>query len=563
MQKQTSKNKARFLMDIEYFEELHACLSRVESIPADHPDDQGAYIMIAMWAMSLDTRLPRVLYNDFEGTLKTKQERTLEKALEAVAANHDVYILLWDGAGVRNFTGYKEREKAEKVVKWASAARRTRSLRLHAKREVYESYDTTLFSSIGTSNHQKMVIFRWSKQHYYALIGGFNLGTEYQSVQDHGKDAGSYWHDTAVGIDGPAALVASNEWIRRWNKVTPETDKEYSQWLDRTLEPLPDDHMSASAYRASFDKRPADADITIATTNTEQQVAQRDIQSLMCRHIADASNYIYMENYALTDPTLVDALCRKLAQDRSVRVAVLVNHPRSELFWAHQDWARLMFPVYVKLTCARGAEIRFSKVSNNASDLYRLESVGAQTIDTSIVRSSLDTMINSGAITWTTPASDMPVTWRALIDDIESITPRGDPIMFGARTCYSHKPSKGATFRRWPYPHSKLALFDDRVAVVGSANWTVRSMEYDGEIAAFISGGNNARDIRDALLSHWWPNEQVRSVDDWVNLAKKAADKVVKDGEMVIEPLKAEHFARPGEIGFWKTAQIDTMYRWY
>jgi phosphatidylserine/phosphatidylglycerophosphate/cardiolipin synthase-like enzyme len=62
--------------------------------------------------------------------------------------------------------------------------------------------------------------------------------------------------------------------------------------------------------------------------------------------------------------------------------------------------------------------------------------------------------------------------------------------MYGPRTTTAFN---GAP--QWPYPHSKLALFDDRYALVGSSNWTYRSMEYDGEITTMIDDGDKVAQI--------------------------------------------------------------------
>jgi phosphatidylserine/phosphatidylglycerophosphate/cardiolipin synthase-like enzyme len=56
---------------------------------------------------------------------------------------------------------------------------------------------------------------------------------------------------------------------------------------------------------------------------------------------------------------------------------------------------------------------------------------------------------------------------------------------------------------RGVYIHSKLALFDDQVAIVGSGNFNGRSMMYDGEMSVQISDPTTVAGIRSALFTHW------------------------------------------------------------
>lgn len=88
--------------------------------------------------------------------------------------------------------------------------------------------------------------------------------------------------------------------------------------------------------------------------------------------------------------------------------------------------------------------------------------------------------------------------------------------------------------------HSKLCIIDGSILIVGSSNWTCRSMNYDGELAAFIeSCGNLPSTALQRLLGHYQsftkpsvtiPNLYDRAsqnIDDWV------AETLPKGGKFV------------------------------
>src|SRR5262249_52484718 len=53
------------------------------------------------------------------------------------------------------------------------------------------------------------------------------------------------------------------------------------------------------------------------------------------------------------------------------------------------------------------------------------------------------------------------------------------------------------------YVHSKLALIDDAIAFVGSANFTTRSMLYDGELSLQLNDAATVTAIRNRVFPHW------------------------------------------------------------
>ena len=92
---------------------------------------------------------------------------------------------------------------------------------------------------------------------------------------------------------------------------------------------------------------------------------------------------------------------------------------------------------------------------------------------------------------WTTKGGKTSWVYLSKIKTIES------------RTFCMYAPLLAGTQGQSPYVHSKIALIDDKVAFVGSSNWTYRSMQYDGEISALIENKLEVVDIRTELLKHW------------------------------------------------------------
>jgi phosphatidylserine/phosphatidylglycerophosphate/cardiolipin synthase-like enzyme len=93
-----------------------------------------------------------------------------------------------------------------------------------------------------------------------------------------------------------------------------------------------------------------------------------------------------------------------------------------------------------------------------------------------------------------------------------SITPAAQPsLLFGSPARYfaTPPPDSGKALPnqrpnfRGVYVHSKLALFDDKVAMIGSANFARRSMLQDGELSAFVTDQATVAGIRQQLFAHW------------------------------------------------------------
>lgn len=535
MQSLTENNETLFLLDEEFFQQVHQQLSRIErSEPAD-----DTYVAIAMWSCDLETPLPKVEVPGGED----QEARKLEEVLSALGdKGHKVKIVLWAGSSVSGVTGNKERLKALKAQKWAAS---NPNIRVYL-----EPYKSSMslgisFFGWGASNHQKMVICSHQGK-LEAIIGGFNLGGEYSSKANHSL-AGQYWHDTAVVLKGPAAADVHNEWVRRWSKQGT------GQGVVANVKP-------------STQKSKAKQKITIATTNSEFSARQNDIRQLMVDHIKAARTSIYIENYAFTDPALLEALWSKLATS-NIPVVVLINHPQNELFEANTTWSYYHYYAYVHLSLARATEVVVDSPTNLDALPHPLPSSGEWTLVPGKGRGKVTFLEpQDSELSWTDDEGDM---WSCHFSQIRSIT--APPILYGVRSSNTRTNSKtNKTYRCWPYPHSKMAIFDDKVAVIGSSNWTYRSMEYDGEIAAFIDCGTAVPALRKRLLSHWWLDGVgnkglVDSVPSWIAQAPKNEANIGKTPltqplpRCYVMPLHFDDFLHPDEAARLPGTRLTSM----
>ncbi|MEL6536030.1 MAG: phosphatidylserine/phosphatidylglycerophosphate/cardiolipin synthase family protein [Bacteroidota bacterium] len=493
MRKISTDNKVKFLLDNEFIKEVHEQLIKVE---VSTPDEE-TFVSIGMWSADLETKLPPV---------GNQPERTLKAALYSLnQKKHHVRIILWAGSTISGITGNKERQKALKFQNWAkdkayvsvylepykSALSTENGLNIGSlvglglnwmgMSDFFSTVSAAAVTALargnsalglGASTHQKIIICS-KKGKLCSIIGGFNLGNEYSCEPNHSRD-GQYWHDTAVSLTGQAAAGVYYEWVRRWKK----------QGVNFVV----DDKTTLSQGV------PGKSNIILASTNSEKVNRENDIRNLMVEQIRNARESIYIENYAFTDPALVEALTHRLEQG-NIQVIVMINHPKSELFEANTTWSYFQAGIHQKLKEANG----------------------------------------------------------------------GQGVMYAARTAYTRTSSRGVTYKCWPYPHSKLAIFDNTTLVVGSANWTYRSMEYDGEISAFITDEELVPQISQKLLSHWWQTKDGNGPDDidvaeWIRVAKPSDTNKRDPLGCRIEQLVDEDFEDWKKLSKTKQATLSVIW---
>ena len=79
------------------------------------------------------------------------------------------------------------------------------------------------------------------------------------------------------------------------------------------------------------------------------------------------------------------------------------------------------------------------------------------------------------------------------------------------------------------YVHAKVCIFDDRLAIISSANLNGRSMRWDTEAGIALSVPSQVRGVHRRLLSHWLEGAEIKadpldlSIDDWRRIARENA----------------------------------------
>ncbi|WP_430472743.1 phospholipase D-like domain-containing protein [Thalassospira lucentensis] len=461
MQVTRANSNAQFLLDGNaYFARLHQSLDGVIAAGAG----ANRFVRMAFWQIAPDAFLPG--YGGGAGAL-------LVDKLEAIARlSIRVEIIAWAGAQVLN-NFVPEMKSGWQTRAWVQEVnRRNNALGGYRPIEIYmESYGRRTF---GMSTHQKIVVLSTGPLKE-AYVGGMNMAHKYLSSDIH--DPENWWHDAAVRVTGQIVDDIEGEWVRRWNKQT-------------TL-PAP----AATIGVAAPD--PANLTITMMTTNSEAIPAERDIRAGLQARIGAAANYVYLENYALTDPSIVEDLAA--FKQGGGTVIPVVNHPANKTMDGFEGFSYLMYYTYVELALADlnafDAADSWRGRAGPLTNYPAANVVGAHVDKAGYNPANMATLNPATAyrVTFNTAAGVPTQIGLRYIWDIAA----NNDVMFAPKTYRHNEPTK------WTYPHSKLAIIDDQYVMVGTSNWTYRSMQYDGEITLEIDDAAFAQGVRAQLFTHW------------------------------------------------------------
>lgn len=477
----STRNEAVFLLDgSNFFSAVDAALKEV--LLSD--PDPLTYVRMAFWMAQHD--MPMV---DPVAAAGRTAGNMLEDRLQALAiVGHPSEIILYRPSdaelyGESKFAGgglgtdlFQVNERTHKFLdQWTV----TGDPQAGTVRVFLEKVDRYV---PGASNHQKLVICSIAGQRK-VFLGGFNLLADYWDTPAH--DYASTWHDTGVRLRGPATDAVEAEWMRRWAKSgLPATP-------NRTVQAnYPD--VGGQTVK-----------VTIATTNAEGWFREPDIQSELTRLIGTARTYAYFENYGFTDPTLVDALRARLAGDAPPAVLVNLAWPKPPMgfnpvapydYLDYISWSKLALQDCTSADLPDPAHHgTIVNVPRAEALVWRIrESDNSWSTARSIHSTFANRWMENDALEWQLPGG--PVHLTRLIDIAA--------IHGGTRFATTARATSHAALEP-VYIHSKLALFDDATAVVGTANFTYRSMVYDGEMAAIIENPTVVTAIRQTLLPHF------------------------------------------------------------
>lgn len=521
-------NHADFLLDGDaYFERLHQTL---ESIRATGGGG-NQFVRMAFWQFSPDTFLPAC--TSLAGA--AMQGRYLCDMLENIAAlGIPVQLIAWYGTTAFN-TVNAEMSSNWAMNRWVQDAnhRNGAVVGYHPIQMFMESYGGR--RHVGMSTHQKIVI-ACTGPLKEAFVGGMNLAQKYLSSDQH--DPVNDWHDTALRVTGAIVDDIEAEWLRRWNKQNPA--------------PAPNGVIIPAA--------PVMGGMTMSmfTTNIEANPAETDIRTHMLARIAGAAHYAYLENYALTDPELVTALAARRAPGvGQIPIIPMVNHPRNRTQDGFEIFSYMMFYTFVELGLADF--VSFDAVDTWTAWLRRapvnyptagvvgpvVQKIGFQPGQTAVFNP-----VNGFRLQYADATGAQRRVW---FRDIWNLTPNG-PVMYGPQNNHARVSD------HWTYLHSKLAMFDDQYVLVGTSNWTYRSMQYDGEITLEVDDPTNVfpQAVRAQLFNHWqMPTAAVAATAGvgaaWVGDATANPGNLGTNGLARAVPLQMDDFINPTSVQAWRS----------
>lgn len=133
----------------------------------------------------------------------------------------------------------------------------------------------------------------------------------------------------------------------------------------------------------------------------------------------------------------------------------------------------------------------------------------------------------------------------------------GDRVAIASPVCPKRAAGEGRdTLAGAPiiYVHAKVSVFDDRAAIVSSANLNARSMAWDTEAGVVIDRPEDVTGLRKRVFDHWlWPEaddalyDPTRAVSSWRYLLARNAERAPEDREGFLvphDPAPARRFGR-------------------
>ncbi len=516
----TGANEALFLMDgEEYFAEFLRLLEAVRQAEKN----PLTYIRLAYWWID-----PEVTLGD-RNNLGQPAHRLTAYIDKVLRAGHDVDVICWYGYIIDRKKEEMTRQTSESHEAFSKEIQRIDQEvadsvpdggRARVFLEVYEG------DVAGSSNHQKIAIFSVAGQRT-VLVGGINLSDHYFAHADHADGGQKKWHDTAVRLRGPATDDVESEWMRRWKK-TEAMVTSYNWYLtgwggnviarDIAFTASTTVCRRAVSIQENGERQIAPAGPVVAPVHQNATIAiaktlssssrgrQRQLLEKVIERIGAANQYVYFENYHFYDCDLVRAIYQRHAQrtaagaDLKLVIVVPPGLGGASGVMTRRAWLQCILrfehpgihPAPPTPYCRRvyyrndaGAEVHVDRAACvnhwQVTDSYDPNST------TPWVRNrwlEADSLIFETAVG---PRTTVPLGKITKVDgDLHFyiVLGPGDNFM---------------------YTHSKVAIFDDQWLVCGTSNWSYRSMQYDGEIAAFINSPGVAQNAIQRLLGHYQP----------------------------------------------------------
>jgi phosphatidylserine/phosphatidylglycerophosphate/cardiolipin synthase-like enzyme len=494
MRNTSNNNRVTFLMDgLAFFRELRRQLQLVAAAPGPNAN---TYVRLGYWAASHNAPLPDPAGAGGNTTLSFELN-------QVAAAGHDVKVILpgptWSETNLLNqiaAVAQALNQNAPYQGNQAFAAHFAGVANIDVYLEPYKGW------LAGSSQHQKIAIFSINGQRT-ALVGGINLSSWYLDTTAHAAWNPPYpgmdgIHDTAVMIEGAATDAVEQEWCRRWAKSGRALHQ------NATVQNV---YNNPVLGMVNGNRRAGQATVTIATTNSENWTGREtDIQDLLLSNIQNAAQSIYFENFSFCDPSLVAAVATKLAGTPAFPTFIMTRGPAGAYDYLHYiATAKMALQNCVSVSFTNmssgGLPIGVTTVARGAHQVWEVqESSNAWSTLRSVTSTVSNRFMEDDSLLYNTTNSRWFGYKTLSLLNIQAIN--GGLRMFS--------PVRAATTNTYHpiYLHSKLAMFENAgnasVLVVGSANFNYRSMVYDGEMSAFITGNANLFNaIRGDILGHF------------------------------------------------------------
>jgi phosphatidylserine/phosphatidylglycerophosphate/cardiolipin synthase-like enzyme len=438
------------------------------------------------------------------------------------ASNSSAFVLLWDvGNSSRYAANIWEKMGLGAPINFYANKQTIESFNgasnVNASLDPYSSaatfWDEPL--AVGASNHQKILIVCVAGNKL-AFVGGMNMVTpEYWDSPTHpmsGADLHN-WHDTGLVLQGSAVDLVEREFDRRWTrqKGTPpqpisSTYVKAAYWQAVGTSCMDEYSVCNSGATPTPYTNPTPitsaVPASVLLTNSEARPSLVQIRQALVAAIANATNYIYFENAAFYDGALIRALMQRLLSSAGQQLNVIINIPQPQLFndSTPLSYFALSRTALLTLQLGIGTWTSFTTTSGQTLAKAGLWSAWVTFSDNGIEAADFRWQTVSGGLTNIIRVADI----ASLASSDTRVVVCGPARYFSTLpTNNKHVMPSFSNHFRGIYVHSKLALVDDALVVIGSANFTERSMRQDGEIMIAINDPSTAAAIRQTLFAHW------------------------------------------------------------
>jgi phosphatidylserine/phosphatidylglycerophosphate/cardiolipin synthase-like enzyme len=412
------------------------------------------YVHLSMWSLQVRTRL--------------NGQTFLEAMRKLVADGDEVAVTLW-GPGAFETQKIHLGEEQARINGEAKAALEALGGRVHVRLQEHPS-------PIGAFHQKLLIAFNGSTVR--AIVGGINLQGAQAGAAPHPGSSGGWTdvHDVAAEIVGPATWAIEKDFDRRWaDGYDPLFSWATVAGGDRIpiagpTRPTPggNDEVAIATtdpQRLSYDPGPSVRDELIARVNA-------------------ARSFIYLENYSIHEESLIRAIGRRIAAEklagRDLPVIILVRMPSDEIAkWLHEI-------TYLHLGFVACDSFTYLDEQGQTHTIERAQQG----------RRRWEVGPYQGSLILGNFYQDTKVFWddgEAKLASIISFTP--DRPLY-TLVYLPPEPIQRPTMMSNPvfrqvqpvWVHSKVSIFDDAYAGIGSANFNPRSLYLDGEMTAFIHG---------------------------------------------------------------------------